>query len=58
MMACLEHVCHDCGWIGFSNKMVNECPECRGDVTSHFDEYPESEVDEGDVEPEGEDETL
>jgi predicted nucleic acid-binding Zn-ribbon protein len=60
-MACLEHVCRECGWFTFSNTpgSVGACPECGGtQFVTYFDEENDHPVerDEPDEEPEGEDE--
>ncbi len=40
-MACMEHVCEDCGAAWFDNKASGGCPKCGSlDVGSFFDEAP------------------
>ena len=38
-MACLEHVCRDCGHEWFDNSMSRVCPACGStDTARYFDE--------------------
>lgn len=38
-MACMEHVCTDCGHMEFNNSHMIVCPKCRScDIRSYWDE--------------------
>jgi len=39
IMACMEHVCNDCGHAIFNNEAgPMGCPKCGGDMNRYFDE--------------------
>ena len=56
-MACMEHVCRDCGWVWFDNQPHPLCTKCGGcQVAHHFDEEPMFELPDTEVFKEEEDE--
>ena len=58
-MACLAHECTRCEWASDDNERTRECPKCGASVITTFDEDEFSvsvvDVDEGDLDEEGED---
>jgi len=41
-MACMTHICGDCGNMWFDNQFANTCPDCQEhNVSNLFDEEPE-----------------
>jgi predicted nucleic acid-binding Zn-ribbon protein len=45
-VACMEHDCAECGATWHDNQRHPACPKCGStNVSSHFDEYPEREMD-------------
>ena len=63
-MACAEHECHRCGWVGFDNLGAVSCPKCGGvcstfydeDFGEHEDEQERYEREQDDIALHGEDE--
>jgi hypothetical protein len=37
-MACLDHVCLECGFAWMDNHRASWCPKCMGMVSNDFDE--------------------
>lgn len=44
-MACLDHVCLECGYAWMDNHRAAWCPKCCGRVTNDFDEPREDHLD-------------
>jgi rubrerythrin len=45
-MACMEHECHECGYLWHDNTPRGNCPQCGAwDVGHYFDEVPEVEYE-------------
>lgn len=42
-MACMEHVCEECGYTYFDNTRYGCCPKCGGDTRDYCDEEPEED---------------
>lgn len=50
-MACMEHVCVDCGHMEFNNGYLLVCPKCRSpEIISHWDEQDSYDRDEEECE--------
>jgi len=45
-MACMEHICTDCGHMEFNNNSMLVCSKCRSfDIVSYWDEQNDYEQD-------------
>lgn len=45
-MACMEHFCHNCNNMWFTNTGGCKCPKCGSNEIVHtFDEEPEQEIE-------------
>ena len=57
-MACMEHECTRCSWVGFDNCTTTTCPKCGALCSSFWDEEMFQEDDQERYEREQDDDAL